>query len=113
MKLQTCRISLTRFQDISEFASCTVLSDEERIVRAARRLLVLAEDIENTDDPVRQWLDELCFAHDLAEVLLTDGLHWALHRVDARVPLKLWNLEAIIEDESAFMDFLRDFAEGV
>ena len=85
----------------------------ERIVRAARRLLVLSENIEHTEDQVRQWLDELCFAHDLAEVLLTDGVRWALHRVDARVPLRLWNLEAVIEDESAFMDFLREFAEGV
>jgi hypothetical protein len=90
-----------------------VVRRRERIVRAARRLLVLAENIEHTEDPVRQWLDELCFAHDLGEVLLTDGARWALHRVDARVPLRLWNLETVIEDESAFMDFLRDFAEGV
>ena len=49
----------------------------------------------------------------MREVLVTDGLRWALHRWDSRVPLKVWNLEAAVANEGEFLAFLRDAAEGV
>jgi hypothetical protein len=90
-----------------------VIRRKDRISISERRLLVLAEAIEDTESTIRQWLDDLCITYDLPEVVFSDGIRWALHRVDARVPLKLWTIEAVIEDESLFLDFLRHFAEGV
>jgi hypothetical protein len=92
---------------------CRVIRLKDKISRSERRLLVLAETITDTEPRIRQWLDDLCAAHDVPEAVFSDGMHWALHRFDARVPLRVWDVEAVIDDESVFLDFLRDFAEGV
>jgi hypothetical protein len=98
------------------FRVCKLFRVERRaqaIERRARRLLVLAQDVQQISDEVRTWLDDLCAAFDLHEVLVTDGLRWALHRWDSRVPLKVRNVELAVADDGEFMAFLRDAAEGV
>ena len=98
------------------FRVCRLFRVERRgkaIERKPRRVLALAEDIQQLSEEVRAWLDELCAAHELREVLATDGLRWTLHRWDSRVPLKVWNLELAVVDDGDFMAFLRDAAEGV
>ncbi len=84
-----------------------------RIERSARRLLVLAQVLSDVSPDVRGWIDHLCGTSHIREALLSDGLHWALHRWKSRLPLVPRDVEAVSADDELFVEFLRDAAEGV
>lgn len=85
-----------------------------RIELHVPRLLLLVEDLSNAPSEVLlTWLDDVCAAERLRDVLISDGLRWTEHRRGLRFPPEVWDLATAADNPTAFMDFLRVAAEGV
>lgn len=87
---------------------------ESSIHRNAVRLLILVEDLEPMlTAEMKSWIDETCAAAGLRDVLLSDGLHWAMRRRARQSPLHVWHLGEAVTSVEQFSAFLSAAAEGM
>jgi hypothetical protein len=83
-------------------------------VRRPARLLFLCHDLRVAlDDDWLAWMDQVATAQQLHEMLLSDGLRWTVRRRGSRLPMKIRDLEWIVDDHDLFVDFLREAGEGL
>jgi hypothetical protein len=98
-------------------ASTRLLVTERRdgkISKRCKRVLVLLDDMPpDLGDELFSWIDRQCRQHGVERAVISDGMGWAEHRWRSRLPLKVWNLGEVLSDREAFIEFLRDVAEGV
>lgn len=86
----------------------------DKIERHAARLLTVLEDLPSAlPDEVCEWIDAVCADLDLWDVILSDGLRWAVRRRGSKLSLGVFDLESLVKDSGAFLNFLRSAAEGV
>ena len=84
------------------------------IHRQPVRLLLLVEDLSQPlTEPLLGWLDDICAAAGLRDVLVSDGLRWAAHRRNSRLALQVWDLGEVVREHQVLLDFLHVAAEGV
>jgi hypothetical protein len=91
----------------------TVVRHRTTIARLPSRTLVLIDSLDGVDLGLREWLDDLSATARTTDTVLSTGMEWAVHRMDSRLPLKIWRLASVVESDAAFIDFLRDVAVGV
>jgi len=78
------------------------------------RVLLLVEDLsEPLSEALLAWIDELCAAERLRDVIISDGLRWAGHRRASRLALQVWDLATVTKYTDEFVRFLHATAEGV
>lgn len=84
------------------------------IARSFVRILLVVEKLSGSlDSQLLAWLDDLCTAERIRDVLISDGLHWAAYRKGSRIQPQVWDLFALAADPGGFESFLRVVAEGV
>ena len=59
------------------------------------------------------WMDRVAAEQQVYETILSDGLNWAVRRRRSRLPLKVRDLEWIVDELDVFIDFLRESGEGL
>lgn len=85
-----------------------------KLERHAVRVLLLVEDLSKPlPSSLLAWVDEVCAAEALRDVIVSDGLRWADHRRASRLALRIWDLMTVTKDADAFIEFLREISEGV
>lgn len=85
-----------------------------KISKRCKRVLVLLDEMQpDLGEELFSWIDRRCKQHGVERAIVSDGLGWAEHRCRSRLPLKVWNLSDVLSDPDAFIEFLRDVAEGV
>ncbi len=78
------------------------------------RLLFLSPELRpELENDQLNWMDRVAVDQQVRETLLSDGLRWAVRRRGSRLPLKIRDLEWIIDDQDLFIDFLRESGEGL
>lgn len=86
----------------------------DHIERRCARLLVMLETLDPApDDALLDWVDEVCLTHGVDDVVLSTGLAWAAHRRRRRLSPRVWHLPDVLDAPAAWLDFLREMAEGV
>ena len=78
------------------------------------RLIFLFRELPAEIDPeLRQEMDLVLSREQLRDSLLSDGLRWSTRRFKSDLPLKVRDLEWIVDEPVEFVDFLRETGEGI
>jgi hypothetical protein len=83
-------------------------------VHSVPRLLILVENVQATmGAELLAWCDELCAQEDVREMLLCDGLRWALRKRKSKLSLHVHDLGELSDTDEELNDFLRDAGEDI
>lgn len=78
------------------------------------RLIFLLKDLPTEPDPhLQRQMDQILAREGQRDSLLSDGLRWGTRRFQSTLPVKVRDLEWIIDEQEDFLDFLREVGEGI
>lgn len=78
------------------------------------RLIFLLKDLPTELDPhLQRQMDQILAQEGQRDSLLSDGLRWGTRRFQSTLPVKVRDLEWIIDEQEDFLDFLREVGEGI
>ncbi|MFN7623958.1 MAG: hypothetical protein ACK5RS_12515, partial [Acidobacteriota bacterium] len=74
----------------------------------------LLKDLPTEPDPhLQRQMDQILAREGQRDSLLSEGLRWGTRRFQSTLPVKVRDLEWIIDEQEDFLDFLREVGEGI